>query len=175
MRRWTLLMAACCLLSACASGPTPMPAVAAPRRLEVQPPPNLTQPPATLPPPASGRMRDLEANHLQVAQTYHDLAIRYCRLLLFLQQWHAADGCRPWLTDPMDEAHFEHAARIEQAARDAAAQQASKALAGPGQAECEDCGIEIPAARRAANPAAIRCVHCQTAHERSRAAFTSNR
>lgn len=119
-------------------------------------------------------MRDLEANHLKVALAYHDLANRHCRLLLFLRQPAAAEGCAPWITT-MDEAHFEQAARIEQAARDAAAQQASKALAGPGQAECDDCGAEIPAPRRAANPAAIRCVHCQAAHERSQALFHINR
>lgn len=35
------------------------------------------------------------------------------------------------------------------------------ALAQIGTPECDDCGEDIPPARRAAYPAAIRCVHCQ--------------
>lgn len=35
-----------------------------------------------------------------------------------------------------------------------------------GQADCEDCGEPIPPARRAANPAAIRCIDCQEIYER---------
>jgi DnaK suppressor protein len=44
--------------------------------------------------------------------------------------------------------------------------------AGPGggaylfDGVCEDCGGEIGAARRAANPAAVRCIGCQIRHER---------
>lgn len=30
---------------------------------------------------------------------------------------------------------------------------------------CEDCGEEIPAARRLALPDATRCIHCQAKHE----------
>ncbi len=33
---------------------------------------------------------------------------------------------------------------------------------------CEDCGARIPVARLAANPAATRCVACQSLHERAR-------
>lgn len=36
------------------------------------------------------------------------------------------------------------------------------------QPNCEDCGREIPAARRLAAPGAIRCVSCQLAAERRR-------
>ena len=32
--------------------------------------------------------------------------------------------------------------------------------------DCEDCGNPIPAARLKANPAALRCVPCQTKFER---------
>lgn len=32
---------------------------------------------------------------------------------------------------------------------------------GAGSDECEDCGCEIPADRRAAAPWAVRCIHCQ--------------
>lgn len=35
-----------------------------------------------------------------------------------------------------------------------------------GQAECADCGEPIPAARRQAFPAAIRCIECQEIFER---------
>lgn len=33
---------------------------------------------------------------------------------------------------------------------------------------CEDCGDEIPEARRIANPEATRCIGCQSGHERGR-------
>jgi phage/conjugal plasmid C-4 type zinc finger TraR family protein len=36
---------------------------------------------------------------------------------------------------------------------------------GRGSAYCTDCGEDIPAARRAQVPNAIRCVHCQTRFE----------
>lgn len=35
--------------------------------------------------------------------------------------------------------------------------------------ECTECGVTIPAARMVANPAARRCIHCQTAYERTHA------
>ena len=35
-----------------------------------------------------------------------------------------------------------------------------------GQADCADCGEPIPASRRAANPAAIRCREGQEIYER---------
>jgi hypothetical protein len=81
MRRLILSMLAACLLNACALGPTPMPAPA----LVIPPPPNLTAPPQPLPMPLSGQMRDLEANHRQVAKQYHQLARQLCGLLSFLQ------------------------------------------------------------------------------------------
>lgn len=37
-----------------------------------------------------------------------------------------------------------------------------------GTAICEDCGVEISRARRAAAPFATRCIDCQTAAERRR-------
>ena len=40
------------------------------------------------------------------------------------------------------------------------------AASGHGQAVCADCGEPIPAARRQAFPAAIRCIDCQTDYER---------
>lgn len=91
MRPLTLLMLVCCLLSGCAHGPMPTP----PAPIEIPPPANLTSPPQQLPQPSSGQMRDLEANHLQVAEAYHQLAAKYCGLLAFLEINH--DACRFWL------------------------------------------------------------------------------
>lgn len=39
-------------------------------------------------------------------------------------------------------------------------------LQGQGAEECEECGIEIPAARRKAYPSAACCVECQSLRER---------
>lgn len=41
-------------------------------------------------------------------------------------------------------------------------------MQGEGQDDCEDCGFEIPKARRVAAPWAIRCAPCQTAKEGKR-------
>lgn len=38
-------------------------------------------------------------------------------------------------------------------------------LSGEGSAYCEDCGEKIPAARKKAEPSAIRCVACQVKFE----------
>ena len=75
----------------------------------------------------------------------------------------------------MDEHHFEHADRITQAARDAAVERARRQSQAAGQAECDDCGDEIPADRRQACPWAIRCIHCQSAFERLQTLSTTNR
>ncbi len=64
-----------------------------------------------------------------------------------------------------DERDIEMGEAVEAGARDRAIAQAKAALAGPGLDECEDCGREIPAARRAVLPSATRCVGCQTLHE----------
>lgn len=37
---------------------------------------------------------------------------------------------------------------------------------GPGTLECQECGYEIPAARRQAQPGARYCVECQVAHDK---------
>lgn len=94
MTRLPLLMLASCLLTACAAGPTPMPAAP----IRVPPPASLTTAPQRLPPPASGRLRDLEANHLQVARAYHQLASQHCRLLEFLEA--AKPDCNHWRLAP---------------------------------------------------------------------------
>lgn len=38
-------------------------------------------------------------------------------------------------------------------------------LHGEGQDWCEDCGVDIPEARRAAMPNAVRCAPCQEVFE----------
>lgn len=43
---------------------------------------------------------------------------------------------------------------------------AADQVAQPGSIHCEECGSEIPEARRAAAPFATRCIHCQTRFER---------
>ena len=91
MRRLTLWIAVCCLLSACALGPTPTPVPPTP----VPPPPNLTAPPQSLPPPANGQMRELESNHRAVARAYHLLAAQLCGLLVFLEL--PREGCDVFL------------------------------------------------------------------------------
>lgn len=93
MTRLLPLMLASCLLTACAAGPRPTPA----SLIQVPPAPNLTTPPPPLPPPASGQMRDLEANHQQVARAYHQLASQLCRLLAHLQV--APRECSRWTAD----------------------------------------------------------------------------
>ena len=97
MTRLHLLMmsAALCLLSACAAGPQPIPV----DQIPVPPPPNLTAPPQALPPPTSGRLRDLEANHREVARRYHQLASQMCLLLSFLQLPSDGDGCKAFNSD----------------------------------------------------------------------------
>ncbi|MCE9664504.1 TraR/DksA family transcriptional regulator [Halomonas sp. M5N1S17] len=46
-----------------------------------------------------------------------------------------------------------------------AARQAALAKAGVGPVECEECGEEIPAARRERLPGVTTCVPCQTIRE----------
>ncbi|MFT4191651.1 MAG: hypothetical protein QM617_09045 [Comamonas sp.] len=91
MIRLTLSTIAVCLMSACAAGTPPTPA----DPIKVSPPASLTAPPQALPPAASGRMPDLEANHRAVAKSYHVLASRYCSLLLFLEL--LPDDCGPFI------------------------------------------------------------------------------
>lgn len=64
----------------------------------------------------------------------------------------------------MDEA--DRAAALIEATTANALARIQAAQQQAGQAECADCGEPIPTARRAANPAAIRCVDCQEIYER---------
>lgn len=90
MRALTLPTLACCLLSGCACGVPPMPAAP----LKVPPPAALLTRPAPLPPPASGRMADLESNHRQVAHQYHRLAQDMCLLQAWVTET-PPDDCAP--------------------------------------------------------------------------------
>lgn len=91
---------ALCLLSACASGPQPTLVQPAPliQPIKVSPPASLTQPPQPLTQPASGLLPDLERNHREVAQAYHQLAARLCSLLKHLEIEHRE--CLPYLSEP---------------------------------------------------------------------------
>ena len=67
----------------------------------------------------------------------------------------------------MDENQVEAAIMAENAAVAASvrnAQAAVRPLAKPVE-DCEDCGEEIPAARRKAAPHAVRCIECQNRFE----------
>lgn len=46
---------------------------------------------------------------------------------------------------------------------------AKRRLSEPGFGECAECGNPIPVARLVANPAASRCIDCQSAFERTHA------
>lgn len=64
----------------------------------------------------------------------------------------------------MDE--IDRAQQQNERATEAAIARAALLPQGQGRDDCEECGNEIPAMRRAAAPAATRCVYCQTAHEK---------
>lgn len=64
-------------------------------------------------------------------------------------------------------ARMDHEVRALQAMEDAAAR-----LDTPEYGICEDCGVEIPAARLVANPMAVRCVACQEHHEHTHGGLT---
>jgi phage/conjugal plasmid C-4 type zinc finger TraR family protein len=54
--------------------------------------------------------------------------------------------------------NMNHIAAVQRALREQAAR--------PSLEECEDCGLEIPQARREKIPGCQRCVHCQDIWER---------
>jgi hypothetical protein len=86
-----LMMLAASVLMGCAAGPQPMPDLSVTKPVPVPPPPNLLTPPPTLPPPRSGQLTELEANHREVARLYHQLASQMCQLLQYLQA--PTEGC----------------------------------------------------------------------------------
>lgn len=67
----------------------------------------------------------------------------------------------------MDEKFLEQASALEQTRRDEALRLfRERVVSGPGRDDCEDCGEDIPPARRVAAPSAIRCIACQNLFER---------
>lgn len=58
--------------------------------------------------------------------------------------------------------------QIDASVEDAVARARQRMASGPGLRECEDCGDEIPEARRLAVPGVRRCVGCQTALDAQR-------
>ena len=93
----TLLISACCLLTACAAGPTQTLVQQAPQipEIKVSASANLTRPPPPLPPPQSGEMRELETNHRLVAEAFHQVAAQLCSLLQHMGVEHRE--CLPYL------------------------------------------------------------------------------
>ena len=65
------------------------------------------------------------------------------------------------MTDEIDRANEEAQAFVDHALEDVRAHTPH----GVSLSHCEDCGVEIPAARRAATHGCSRCVLCQRAYE----------
>lgn len=65
-------------------------------------------------------------------------------------------------------AAFDRAAELAELERDTMIAASSRALRGPGLAQCEDCPNDIPRERRLAMPSATRCIRCQTIFEKAR-------
>jgi phage/conjugal plasmid C-4 type zinc finger TraR family protein len=65
--------------------------------------------------------------------------------------------------DEIDRAQERTAAYLEKCI---AAARGIPPSAGAKSDFCEDCGDEIPEARRLASPEATRCIRCQARHER---------
>lgn len=63
--------------------------------------------------------------------------------------WGPADGVNDQIEQTIQDRM--HASKIQ--------------LSQKGQLDCEDCGEEIPEARRKALPSAIRCIKCQSIFE----------
>lgn len=66
----------------------------------------------------------------------------------------------------MDAADYAQDREAEFLADHLAAQRRAARLEAAGADRCADCDDEIPAARRAALPSAMRCVNCQAWAER---------
>lgn len=65
--------------------------------------------------------------------------------------------------------------QIDDSITDAVRLARSRLPSGPGEIHCQDCGEEIPEARRHAMPGARLCVQCQSGQDRSAAASGYNR
>ncbi|HEX7060748.1 MAG TPA: DksA/TraR family C4-type zinc finger protein [Woeseiaceae bacterium] len=65
--------------------------------------------------------------------------------------------------------------QIDASVEDAVLRARSALPRGESLTHCEDCGAEIPAARRAAIPGVRRCVACQAAQDGARGVSGYNR
>lgn len=80
-----LMIFAISMLTACASGGTPMPGLMLP------PPQTAMAPCPPLPPPLSGKPMDLLSNHIEVAKLYHQCRDRHQALINWME---ATDALR---------------------------------------------------------------------------------
>jgi len=62
--------------------------------------------------------------------------------------------------------------QIDATVKDGIKRARSKLPQGPGLTHCEECGVEIPQARRDAVPGVRLCIACQEAHDAEEAGFT---
>ena len=60
--------------------------------------------------------------------------------------------------------------QIDASVEDAVNRVRSQLPSGPGRRECEECGADIPQARREAMPGVRMCVNCQEEQDREQAA-----
>ena len=65
--------------------------------------------------------------------------------------------------------------QIDDTIKDAVSSARARLPTGPGATHCEECGEEIPEARRRALPGARTCVACQSARDREVVHTTINR
>ena len=65
--------------------------------------------------------------------------------------------------------------QIDDSVSDAVRLARSRLPTGPGEIHCQQCGEEIPPARRAAMPGARLCVDCQSGQDRPALASAYNR
>jgi len=63
--------------------------------------------------------------------------------------------------------------QIDASIEDAIERARSRLPHGKGLRECEECGVEIPAARRKAVPGVRLCVNCQEAEDEDQANFSA--
>jgi len=61
--------------------------------------------------------------------------------------------------------------QIDATVKDGIKRARSKLPQGPGLTHCEECGVEIPQARRDAVPGVRLCIACQEAHDAEEAGF----
>ena len=60
---------------------------------------------------------------------------------------------------------LDRASGLEEADRIGGVAMVRERLQGQGAEECEECGLDIPAARRRAAPWAVCCIDCQSLRE----------